>query len=98
MPLPLLFATSPRFTVNTLHDHEPILTVFSQASNPGGDAEMYLTTLFQPAADNFFLNTNTPHQHIPSVMDSVPEGDRCQCGPKVEVDGKEYPRKADKAD
>jgi hypothetical protein len=59
---------------------------------------MYLITLFQSAADQQSLHTNSPHQHIPSVMDSVPEGDRCQCGPKVEVDGKEYPRKADKAD
>jgi hypothetical protein len=59
---------------------------------------MYFTTLLISAADKQSLNTNTLHQHIPSVMDPVPEADRCQCGPKVEVDGKEYPRKADKAD
>lgn len=35
-------------------------------------------------------------QHIPTVMDQVPEQDRCQCEPKVEKDGKLYPPKADK--
>jgi hypothetical protein len=59
---------------------------------------MYFTMLLQSVADKQSTNTDTLHQHIPSVMDPVPEGDRCQCGPKVEVDGKEYPRKADKAD
>jgi hypothetical protein len=42
--------------------------------------------------------TNSLNQHIPTVMDSVDEANRCQCGPKVVVDGKEYPRKAEKAD
>ncbi|KAJ5604902.1 hypothetical protein N7510_010056 [Penicillium lagena] len=32
--------------------------------------------------------------HIPSVMDSVPESERCACEPKVEKDGKMYPPKA----
>ncbi|KAK0648413.1 hypothetical protein B0T16DRAFT_455891 [Cercophora newfieldiana] len=29
--------------------------------------------------------------HIPAVLDSVPEADRCTCEPKVEKDGKKYP-------
>ncbi|KAF2478506.1 hypothetical protein BDY17DRAFT_258841 [Neohortaea acidophila] len=37
-------------------------------------------------------------QHIPSIMDSVPENERCQCEPKTTVDGKSYPPKAEKAD
>lgn len=36
--------------------------------------------------------------HIPSIMDTVPEPDRCNCEPKVEVDGSKYPPKAAKAD
>ncbi|KAJ5675666.1 hypothetical protein N7462_008563 [Penicillium macrosclerotiorum] len=35
--------------------------------------------------------------HIPSVMDSVPEDERCACDPKVEKDGKMYPPKAAQA-
>ncbi|GFF25171.1 hypothetical protein IFM46972_01311 [Aspergillus udagawae] len=31
--------------------------------------------------------------HIPSVMDQVPESERCACTPKVNADGKEYPPK-----
>jgi hypothetical protein len=31
--------------------------------------------------------------HIPAVLDSVPESERCTCTPKVERDGKEYPPK-----
>lgn len=42
--------------------------------------------------------TYTLHQHIPDVMDSVDEKNRCQCGPEMVVKGKEYPRKAEKAD
>ncbi|GKZ58892.1 hypothetical protein AnigIFM63309_007819 [Aspergillus niger] len=34
--------------------------------------------------------------HIPSVLDSVPESERCTCVPKVVRDGKEYPPKAEK--
>jgi len=30
-------------------------------------------------------------QHVPSVLDSVPETARCICQPKVERDGKQYP-------
>jgi hypothetical protein len=61
---------------------------------------MYLTALLilTRPANGKGENTNAPHQHIPSVMDPVPEADRCQCGPKVEVEGKQYPRKAEKAD
>ncbi|KAH6978528.1 hypothetical protein EDB82DRAFT_505147 [Fusarium venenatum] len=29
--------------------------------------------------------------HIPSVMDTVPDADRCACEPKVEVGGVSYP-------
>ncbi|EMF12786.1 uncharacterized protein SEPMUDRAFT_44142 [Sphaerulina musiva SO2202] len=29
--------------------------------------------------------------HVPSVMDSINEADRCTCEPKVEKDGKSYP-------
>lgn len=36
--------------------------------------------------------------HVPSVMDSVSESDRCDCEPQVEKEGKKYPPKADKAD
>ena len=36
--------------------------------------------------------------HIPSVMDSIPESERCACTPQVERDGKKYPPKAAKAD
>lgn len=32
--------------------------------------------------------------HIPGVLDSVPEAERCGCEPKVEVDGVKYPPKA----
>ncbi|KFY16015.1 hypothetical protein V491_05469 [Pseudogymnoascus sp. VKM F-3775] len=32
--------------------------------------------------------------HIPSVMDNVPEDDRCTCEPKVDVNGTNYPPKA----
>ncbi|KFY25930.1 hypothetical protein V493_04356 [Pseudogymnoascus sp. VKM F-4281 (FW-2241)] len=32
--------------------------------------------------------------HIPSVMDNVPESDRCTCEPKVDVGGEKYPPKA----
>lgn len=35
--------------------------------------------------------------HIPSVMDSISEDERCTCGPKRNVDGKEYPPKAGEA-
>ncbi|KAF1983569.1 hypothetical protein K402DRAFT_338176 [Aulographum hederae CBS 113979] len=35
--------------------------------------------------------------HIPSVMDAVPEAERCVCEPKTTVGGKEYPPKAEKA-
>jgi len=36
--------------------------------------------------------------HIPSVMDSVPEEERCKCEPAVQVEGKDYPPKASKPD
>jgi len=36
--------------------------------------------------------------HIPSVLDSVAEAERCTCEPKVEKEGKTYPPKAEKAD
>ncbi|GKT97801.1 hypothetical protein FLAG1_00199 [Fusarium langsethiae] len=29
--------------------------------------------------------------HIPSVMDTIPDSDRCACEPKVEVGGVSYP-------
>jgi hypothetical protein len=29
--------------------------------------------------------------HIPSVLDSVPQSERCDCGPQVERNGKMYP-------
>ncbi|KAK3116187.1 hypothetical protein LTR53_003681 [Teratosphaeriaceae sp. CCFEE 6253] len=29
--------------------------------------------------------------HVPSVLDSIPEEDRCACEPRVERDGKQYP-------
>jgi len=32
-------------------------------------------------------------QHIPGVMDALPESEWCTCGPKKVVDGKEYPPK-----
>lgn len=32
--------------------------------------------------------------HIPMVMDTIPEDERCICEPKVERDGKAYPPKA----
>ncbi|KAA8642015.1 uncharacterized protein ATNIH1004_010955 [Aspergillus tanneri] len=35
--------------------------------------------------------------HIASVMDAVPESERCNCTPQVERDGKMYPPKAEKA-
>ncbi|KAJ5498250.1 hypothetical protein PEX1_028620 [Penicillium expansum] len=35
--------------------------------------------------------------HIPSVMDSIPEGEWCSCAPQVDKDGKKYPPKAAKA-
>ena len=37
-------------------------------------------------------------RHVPKVMDSVPEEDRCSCAPRVERDGKEYPPMGNKAD
>lgn len=33
--------------------------------------------------------------HIPSVMDSIPESEWCTCEPKVEKDGKQYPPKSE---
>lgn len=32
-------------------------------------------------------------RHIPMVMDSIAEADRCTCTPKTVVDGKDYPPK-----
>ncbi|KEF60087.1 uncharacterized protein A1O9_04937, partial [Exophiala aquamarina CBS 119918] len=32
--------------------------------------------------------------HIPSVMDSIPESERCTCTPTREVEGKTYPPKS----
>ncbi|OAA79721.1 hypothetical protein LEL_03207 [Akanthomyces lecanii RCEF 1005] len=29
--------------------------------------------------------------HVPMVMDTIPEEERCACEPKVERDGKQYP-------
>ncbi|KAM3481081.1 hypothetical protein MY8738_004619 [Beauveria namnaoensis] len=29
--------------------------------------------------------------HVPMVMDSIPEEERCACDPKIERDGKQYP-------
>lgn len=36
-------------------------------------------------------------QHVPMVMDSIPENERCGCEPKVEKEGKQYPPKAAQA-
>lgn len=33
-------------------------------------------------------------QHIPSVMDDIPNEQRCSCEPQVEAEGKKYPPKA----
>ncbi|KAF2835675.1 hypothetical protein M501DRAFT_997816 [Patellaria atrata CBS 101060] len=33
--------------------------------------------------------------HVPSVMDRIPEADRCVCSPKIEREGKAYPPKAE---
>jgi hypothetical protein len=30
-------------------------------------------------------------QHVPMVMDEIPENERCTCTPKVEKEGKQYP-------
>lgn len=35
--------------------------------------------------------------HVPMVMDSIPENERCGCEPKVEKEGKQYPPKAAQA-
>ncbi|KAL1306887.1 hypothetical protein AAFC00_005533 [Neodothiora populina] len=35
--------------------------------------------------------------HVPSVMDQIPESERCTCEPKVEREGKKYPPKAEMA-
>ncbi|KAJ5142940.1 uncharacterized protein N7515_001727 [Penicillium bovifimosum] len=35
--------------------------------------------------------------HIPSVMDTIPEGEWCSCTPQVEKEGKKYPPKASQA-
>ncbi|KAH8676570.1 hypothetical protein BGZ60DRAFT_446917 [Tricladium varicosporioides] len=35
--------------------------------------------------------------HVPGVMDPIPEAERCTCTPKVEKDGKEYPPMVKKA-
>lgn len=37
-------------------------------------------------------------QHIPMIMDSIDDKERCKCEPQVTVDGKSYPKKAAKAD
>jgi len=37
-------------------------------------------------------------KHIPTIMDVIPEQDRCTCEPKVEVNGNKYPPKAAHAD
>jgi len=31
-------------------------------------------------------------------MDNIPEAERCSCGPTVEVEGKEYSKRGEKAD
>ncbi|PVH94854.1 hypothetical protein DM02DRAFT_175653 [Periconia macrospinosa] len=31
--------------------------------------------------------------HIPGVMDNIPQEQWCTCGPKIERDGMEYPPK-----
>lgn len=36
--------------------------------------------------------------HVPSVMDSIPDDQRCQCEPQVEREGKRYPSMAPKKD
>ncbi|KAE9977449.1 hypothetical protein EG328_002035 [Venturia inaequalis] len=36
--------------------------------------------------------------HVPMVMDSIDESERCTCTPKVEKDGKEYPPMGKTAD
>lgn len=36
-------------------------------------------------------------RHIPSAMAGIPEDQWCSCDPKVEVDGKAYPRSAPSA-
>jgi hypothetical protein len=36
--------------------------------------------------------------HVPSIMDQVPENDRCQCEPKVIKEDKRYPPMGEKAD
>ena len=33
-------------------------------------------------------------KHIPMVMDSIADSERCTCTPKTVVDGKEYPPQA----
>ncbi|KAK0644682.1 hypothetical protein B0T16DRAFT_331101 [Cercophora newfieldiana] len=30
-------------------------------------------------------------KHIPSIMDPIPHGEWCTCGPRVKENGKEYP-------
>ncbi|EME81051.1 uncharacterized protein MYCFIDRAFT_26709 [Pseudocercospora fijiensis CIRAD86] len=30
-------------------------------------------------------------QHVPMVMDLIPESSRCTCEPKIEREGKQYP-------
>ena len=40
----------------------------------------------------------TNSQHIPMVMDNYPSSQWCECKPKVEVEGKEYPPKGPMAD
>jgi hypothetical protein len=36
-------------------------------------------------------------KHVGTIMDSIPAEEQCECAPKVEKDGKEYPPMGEKA-
>jgi hypothetical protein len=56
----------------------------------------YLFGVHLPPPDTFIEKTTWwgCGQHIPMVMDPVPQSERCTCNPKTTIDSKEYPPKS----
>jgi hypothetical protein len=53
-----------------------------------------IETLYQPSLLTTSIDKRTWFgcgMHVPSVMDSVPKNDWCDCEPKTEKNGTEYP-------
>ena len=78
--------------------HSAISHVLSRSMNTSHEPS---APMIPPAAQNSAKMEDTNFEtsfSIPTVMDPYPVTDWCQCTPKVDVDGKEYPPKGPKAD